>query len=241
MFVREGAIIPMAPEMNRTSTILSGPITLDMYPSLTGVSEKVLFDCETPISSTTQTTYSCRGASGGYTVDIGKSDHSYILVVHGDDAPSKVSVDGLLVPKVSGLSPFLAAKDGWFRGKGVFAGSEDLSTINIRFAGSEGASHTVVIGEGAPVSRQTPMVSRKAQVQCSVIGKQGQVIRVPVELTGSNRILGLEYRDMMGRLVAETSGSEALSIPRGFTGIGVLTIRTADFTRDVRLPAFAAK
>lgn len=141
VFIRQGAIIPMYPDMNYVGEKPADVLTLDLYPygntsfnlyeddGLTRDYKKGEFAC-TLISVS-----SPKGEKGTITVDIAKAkgdykgryqERTYLLDVRSESSPSNVTVAG---KPLSAISPeaFNAGQEGWY-----FDASDRMGRVKVR-------------------------------------------------------------------------------------------------------------
>ncbi len=124
IFVKAGAIIPMAPEMNYVGERPTDPLTLDIYPA--GASSFTLYEddgvsYEYEKGSFALTVFACSEGEDGITIDIGKSegryevpDRSYVLKINGVCAAVKVKADDKKLRQYSIGDKFDTGKTGWW-------------------------------------------------------------------------------------------------------------------------------
>ena len=108
IYVRSGAIIPMAPDMQHTSEKAWDPITLDVYPL--GDTTFEVIDGERRIK------LACRCSESQIVLELGAGSPAYELVVHTDGKPvSRASVDD---QPLAALDPdeLREAEAGWATG-----------------------------------------------------------------------------------------------------------------------------
>jgi len=123
IFVKAGAIIPMAPEMNYVGERPTDPLTLDVYPA--GTTSFTLYEddgtsYEYEKGSFALTVFASSQAGDGITIDIGKSkgrfevpDRSYVLKINGVCAAVKVEADDKPLEQYSSKGQFDTAETGW--------------------------------------------------------------------------------------------------------------------------------
>jgi alpha-glucosidase len=144
MFVKAGAIIPMIPEMDYIYEKAPEPITLDVYPDVTGPSTYIMYDCRTPKSPISITTFSCSENKTTIEITIGTSDVAYELWVHYDKEPSVVAVDSRKLPMIKDKCAYDQAEEGWYFGPGCFYGSDSIKTVNIKIPNASISCHVVI-------------------------------------------------------------------------------------------------
>lgn len=145
MFVKKGAIIPMMPEMEWIFQKSPDPITLDIYPLNNASSKAVAYDCKTPVSAIDSTGFECSDSQQEIRINISPSKSNYVLVVHNDNEPASVTVDGKSLKKLASKSTFESAGEGWYFGDGCFSGASELKTINVKFGNKSGKMHSIII------------------------------------------------------------------------------------------------
>lgn len=124
IFVKAGAIIPMAPEMNYVGERPTDPLTLDIYPA--GASSFTLYEddgesCEYEKGIFALTVFACSEAENGIKIDIGKSkgryevpDRSYVLKINGVCAAVKVKADDKMLKRYGSEGEFDTGERGWW-------------------------------------------------------------------------------------------------------------------------------
>ena len=125
IFVRAGAVIPMAPVMNYVGEKPTDPLTLDIYPS--GTSSFTLYeddgktyDYEKGVFALT--TFVCVEAEDAIIIDIGpargkykdKLDKSYILKVNNVTSPDKVKTGTKSIKRCTSHKEFEDNTMGWW-------------------------------------------------------------------------------------------------------------------------------
>ena len=141
VFIRQGAIIPMYPDMNYVGEKPADVLTLDLYPygntsfnlyeddGLTRDYKKGEFAC-TLISVS-----SPKGEKGTITVDIAKAkgdykgryqERTYLLDVRSESSPSNVTVAGKPLSAISS-EVFNAGQEGWY-----FDASDRMGRVKVR-------------------------------------------------------------------------------------------------------------
>lgn len=166
MFVKAGAIIPMMPEMSYIYEKAPDPITLDIYPDVSGSSRYELYDCNSPYRGfVTRTIVFCSDSTDRMDISIGASDpgsvHSWQrpgdrvvfqrdliqsceLWVHHDRKPASVAVNSKELPRLDDKSAYDSADEGWYFGPGCFYGNQNLKTLNIKIPKTS-KPHNIVI------------------------------------------------------------------------------------------------
>jgi len=145
MFIKEGSIIPMIPEMNRIYETSPNPLTLDIYPLQSGTSSYRLLDSQTPFSPVTETRYFCTAEPDRILIQIENSSNGHIMLIHSPRKAVVVSAGGKELPSLSNLEAFSKASEGWFSGKGLFPGSPEIQTINVKLSGSPSSNQSISI------------------------------------------------------------------------------------------------
>ena len=126
LFVRAGAIIPMAPVMNYVGEKPVDPLTLDIYPS--GTSGFTLYedDGETydyEKGAFALTTFICSEQPDGLIIELGKSRgeykgklkrRTYVLKVNQVSRPQKVEMGSKIIKQVTSYKSFEHKKIGWW-------------------------------------------------------------------------------------------------------------------------------
>ena len=131
LFVREGAIIPMMPDMNYVGEKLLDPLIMDIYP--TGSStftlfedDGVTFDYEK--GDYCETGYKVDNKNGSVTIIIyprktpGKylpHSRNYLFTVHTGIEPARVSRDGKSLIKVNSEAVLKSSPEGWRYENGI--------------------------------------------------------------------------------------------------------------------------
>ena len=155
VFVRQGAIIPMYPEMNFVGEKPAQELTLDLYPygdSSFNLYEDDLLtrDFEKGAFARTLITMSAPDAQKGkVTVRIAKAvgdyqgryqERTYLLDMRYLKAPASVSVNGEQLPSIS-AADFQAGKQGWY-----YDANDRKGRLKVRTASlSTNADQTVVV------------------------------------------------------------------------------------------------
>lgn len=126
LFVRAGAIIPMAPLMNYVGEKPVNPLTLDIYPS--GTSSFTLYEDDGETENYKKgdfalTTFVCIEQQNGIIIDIGESrgeykgrlkSRSYVLKVNQVSYPQDVKVERKAMKRYSSAEDFKGATKGWW-------------------------------------------------------------------------------------------------------------------------------
>jgi len=125
IFVKAGAIIPMAPVMNYVGEKPVDPLTLDIYPSGTSSftlyeDDDTTYDYEKGVFALT--TFVCVEAEDGIIIDIGpargkykdKLDKSYILKVNNVTPPDKVQMGTKAIKRYASHKDFEDSTMGWW-------------------------------------------------------------------------------------------------------------------------------
>jgi alpha-D-xyloside xylohydrolase len=125
IFVKAGAIIPMAPVMNYVDEKPSDPLTLDIYPC--GTSSFTLYEDDGKTYDYRNgvfalTTFVCAQAEDGILVDIGprrgkyeeNADKAYILKINGVSHPAEILIGGESIKECASLKDLEVASAGWF-------------------------------------------------------------------------------------------------------------------------------
>jgi alpha-glucosidase (family GH31 glycosyl hydrolase) len=154
VFIREGAIIPMYPEMNYVWEKPTDELTLDLYPAGGNTSYELYEDdfitrdykkgafARTLISMSV-----AKDQSVSVKIDKARGDYPgrwqerpYILDMRSTAAPSQVTVNGTALKPIS-LEDFQAGKSGW-----VFDADDRMGRVKVRTARlSTNAAQTIVI------------------------------------------------------------------------------------------------
>lgn len=124
IFVKAGAIIPMAPVMNYVGEKPTDPLTLDIYPA--GTSSFTLYDddgttCDYEQGIFALTTFVCVEAEDGIIIDIGPArgayrsglDKSYVLKVNDVVSPSEVQMGGRIIKRYASQGELENETIGW--------------------------------------------------------------------------------------------------------------------------------
>ena len=136
LFVRAGAIIPLAPVMDYFGQKPWEPITLDIYPNAPGEftlieDDGISYDYESGVVA--ETRFSCQPGDDSIVVHIGlpsgsyeglPSSRDYVLTVHIPAAPREVLVQSQPLPAIEALPP---GAPGW-----TYRPDEGLVEIHLR-------------------------------------------------------------------------------------------------------------
>jgi len=145
VFVKEGSILPMIPETNRIDETSGNPLTLDIYPMQSGTSSYRLLDCDTPRGPVSETRYTCQSDPDRIRVQIENSRKDHVLIIHSIQNVNTVRADKDDLPALPDMESFAKAEQGWFVGSGLFPGSPEIRTINIKFRSNTLSSHSVEV------------------------------------------------------------------------------------------------
>ena len=109
LFVRAGAIIPLAPEMNYVGEKDWDPIIVEVYPE--GESTFKIYDGDEEID------FTCQSDKGGLlivSIQASSRPRSYELQVYGKSRPTAVNIGGKSSPEAENAELLAAQEQGWW-------------------------------------------------------------------------------------------------------------------------------
>ncbi|MFB8306841.1 TIM-barrel domain-containing protein [Kitasatospora purpeofusca] len=172
LFVRQGAVVPMWPQMNYTGEKAVSTLTYDVYPrgdstfslyeddGLTrayqnGAYARQRVDVHAPAAGRGDAVISVGAADGSYT---GKAAaRGYEFTVHSATAPTSVSVGGTPLPALAGKAAYDSASSGWY-----YDPADRAGVLWVK-AGSRSEAFTVTAA-GITAAPGTPVGTRSAPI-----------------------------------------------------------------------------
>ena len=154
LFVKEGSIIPMIPQMQYIYEKTPDPITLEIFPKPESKLIYTFYDSEhgskllpsPSLETYTSTLISCDDKVKEIVVDISESDHTYELALHIDKKPVKVLVDGKPIPDLKELNSDNKTAEGFYFGPDNIRDTNfSIQTAYIKFSQLKGKKHKIQI------------------------------------------------------------------------------------------------
>jgi alpha-D-xyloside xylohydrolase len=132
LFVKEGSILPLMPEMEYTGQKPADPMTLLVFPKRGRFACEV-HDAEVPTGPfRTLSFWGKQEPDGALYLELPPAPFSHEIILPAQAAPGKVRVHGQEIPRVQGRSEYERTPNAWWHGPGLYPGSETVSTVNIR-------------------------------------------------------------------------------------------------------------
>ncbi len=148
MFIKQGAIIPMMQPTMHIDEESTGMLTLDVYPKPGGSSSFVMKDTNRSINVKApilETTFNSEDSISDTKIQIGSSNRNYTIVVHQNQRPFIVLLNGRPLKELGSADALTEASQGWYYGSGVFAGSGSITTVNVKVQNASGRRQTITL------------------------------------------------------------------------------------------------
>lgn len=154
LFIREGAIIPMMPQMQYIYEVAPEPVTLEIFPKPNNTSDYTLYDCDKgsrllpfpQLDSYSSTLIKCEDNKSEIRLSIGKSQNIYEIVLHLDKKPLKIMADGMTIKEVDNQGTYKSVTEGSFFGPDLIRGTDfSIPAVHIKYTMKKGEKHEIIV------------------------------------------------------------------------------------------------